>query len=245
MANIDRLSALLNRFELSIAPAALCDASLMIFRGENHSVDRVVFCADPLTKSQSGTCLFAAKVDWSAGANPLLQALPCAVEMNVAEDPEALALVSLILSEDQAKRCGAGSVLNRLCEVLLVRLLRFQIEQGATKAGLIAGLADPRLSRAIVAMHDKPGRQWTSEDLAVEAGLSLSRFSELFQTVVGESPMAYLRRWRLAIARRDLARGDRIEQVARRYGYGSPEGFSRAFRKTYGQAPSALRSRAA
>ncbi len=70
-------------------------------------------------------------------------------------------------------------------------------------------------------------------------------FAELFAAQVGETPIGYLRRWRLTLARQDLARGDRVETVARRYAYSSPEGFSRAFRKEYGVAPISLRLTAA
>lgn len=57
--------------------------------------------------------------------------------------------------------------------------------------------------------------------------------------------MGYLRRWRLILAHQDLVRGDRVEAVARRYAYASPEGFTRAFRKAYGVAPVSLRTAAA
>jgi AraC-like DNA-binding protein len=62
---------------------------------------------------------------------------------------------------------------------------------------------------------------------------------------MNETPMGYLRRWRLTLARQDLLRGDRVEAVARRYAYESPEGFTRAFRKAYGVAPVSLRQSAA
>jgi AraC-like DNA-binding protein len=65
----------------------------------------------------------------------------------------------------------------------------------------------------------------------------------MFLDVVGESPAAYLRRWRLILAHQDVVRGDRIEAVARRYGYSSPEGFTRAFKRYYGKTPIALRPR--
>ena len=144
---------------------------------------------------------------------------------------------ALILAEEDARRCGSGTVLDRLGEVLMVRLLRHQIEHGSTDAGLLGGLADRRLSRAIVAIHEDPGRGWKSEDLAAIAGLSLSRFAELFASVVGVTPMAYLRRWRMVLARQDIERGDRIQSVARRYGYGSSEALNRSFRRQFGDSP--------
>ena len=97
-------------------------------------------------------------------------------------------------------------------------MMRAQIEAGSTQPGLLAGLSNPRLSRAIVVMHDRPGQAWRNEDLAHIAGMSLSRFAETFLAEVGEPPAAYLRRWRLTLARQDIAKGQRVDVVARRYG---------------------------
>ena len=125
--------------------------------------------------------------------------------------------------------------------VMLVRLLRAQLEHGVTTPGLLAGLSDTRLSRAIVAIHDRPGRLWINEDLAGIARLSVSRFVEVFRDKVGETPMSYLRRWRMILARQDVARGDRIQTVADRYGYASGEALSRAFRRQHDASPSDIR----
>jgi len=123
----------------------------------------------------------------------------------------------------------------------MVRLLRAQIERGTTGAGLLGGLADARLSRTIVAIHENPGKQWRNQELAEVANLSRSRFSERFVELVGETPQAYLRRWRMTLARQDVERGERIQTVAWRYGYGSSEALSRAFRRQFGNNPVALR----
>jgi hypothetical protein len=82
--------------------------------------------------------------------------------------------------------------------------MRQQIEAGATQLGLLAGSSYPRLSRAIVAIHDGPGQVWRNEDLAYIAGMSLNRFAEIFLAEVGEPPAAYLRRWKLTLARQDI-----------------------------------------
>ena len=107
--------------------------------------------------------------------------------------------------------------------------------------GMLGGLAEPRLARAIVAMHDQPGAVWSNDDLAARAGMSRSRFIARFREAVGTSPQAYLRQWRLALAQQDVARGDRIDAIARRYGYGSPEALTHMFRRETGHAPITLR----
>ncbi len=241
MSEYDRLTTLLHRFQLSVVSDTPERANLMIYADAMGAAGSIVYSPGAPVEQANKSLMFSACVDWENGVNPLLQALPGSVTYDIAADADAQALVTLIRHESAGARCGAVSVLNRLCEVLIVRLLRDLMQRGKADTGLLAGLADARLSRAIVSMHDRPQKTWTVEDLAQVAGLSLSRFSELFSEIVGESPMAYLRHWRLILARQDLARGDRVASVARRYGYGSAEGFSRAYRRHYGNAPIQMR----
>ncbi len=238
MAEIDRLSTLIDRFHLTVTPAPATRANLAVETGEGGC--RITFLPRGEGVAQSDGHL-TAHVAFGGEANPLLAALPERVEADLAEDAGLRAVAEVMQAEMAGQRCGAPMVLNRLGEVIFVRLMRHLIERGATASGVLGGLADPRLSRAIVAIHDKPGHAWSAEELAAEAGLSRSRFAELFHSVVGESPGSYLRRWRLVMARQDMARGHRVDRIARRYGYGSPDGFARAFRREFGQSPSALR----
>jgi AraC-like DNA-binding protein len=245
MSRIDRLTTLIDRFHLSVRPAPLAEATLVVTAAPNGAPQKVYFGAllsGPIP--QPSRVLFAAQVDWGGISNPLVAALPALVEFDLSDDAESTGLITLMQAELAAQRCGVDSVINRLGEVLIVRMLRAQIEAGSAQSGVLAGLSDPRLSRAIVAIHDQPGRHWRNEDLAQTAGLSLSHFSETFLTTVGEPPASYLRRWRLTLARQDVVKGDRVDAIARRYGYASSEGFARAFKKHFGENPITLRPRA-
>lgn len=242
MDRYDRLTTLIDRFRLTVAPAAPEAANLVVRAGTDGAPDRACFRTRGAGfPAGGGPVLFWAHVDWSGPLNPLLTALPELVEIDLTRDEDAMGLVRMMRSEIAGQRCGVESVLNRLGEVLIVRMMRSQIEAGSTEPGLLAGLSDRRLSRAIVAMHDRPGQVWRNEDLAALAGMSLSRFAETFVAEVGEPPAAYLRRWRLTLARQDIAKGDRVDAVARRYGFTSPEGFSRAFKRFHGKTPVAMR----
>ncbi|MEP0520428.1 MAG: AraC family transcriptional regulator [Hyphomicrobiales bacterium] len=245
MSQFDRLSSLMSRFKLQVTPCIWSDGQLFVTANRtNDDPQRVLlspsgnsnFVLHPTEKP-----MFSAQVDWSGSNNPMFQALPGTLELDLASDPQTASLVQLLKFENDAQRCGSESVLNRLGEVLMVRLMRLQIERGDAKVGLFGGLSDPRLSRAIVAIHENPGKHWRNQDLADVAGLSLSRFAELFQSIVGETPIGYLRRWRLILARQDIGGGSRIQETARRYGYRSSEALSRAFSRQFGETPIEVR----
>lgn len=238
----DRLSALMDRFALTVSPADGSAANFVIL-GEAGEAERIVLRQTgdcPLVAAGAPNVLFAACVDWGGALNPLFAAVPRIIDCPA--DGDLAPLAALLVAEHRAQRCGSASVLNRLAEVIVVRLMRRQIEEGAAEPGLVGGLADPQISRAIVAMHDAPGRPWRNGELARIAGLSPSRFAERFLSAVGQTPAAYLRIWRLTLARQDLDRGERVQTVAHRYAYGSSEALGRAYRKVFGEAPSARRA---
>lgn len=241
MSRYDRLSTLIDRFTLNVIPELVGDANLLILQCVNEPDAQRILLA-PLGRIESSRVgghqvVFSARIEWGGRDNPLLTTLPAIIDIDLRQEPEPRMLVELIRSESKARRCGVNGAVNRLAEVLIIRVLRYQIEQGRSATGLLGGLADPRLSKAIVAMHEQPGRGWSNDDLAAVAGLSLSRFIELFRQRVGETPRAYLRRWRMILARQDLQRGERVQQVATRYGYGSSEALGRAFQRQFGHNP--------
>ncbi|HEU5296285.1 MAG TPA: helix-turn-helix transcriptional regulator, partial [Burkholderiaceae bacterium] len=64
--------------------------------------------------------------------------------------------------------------------------------------------------------------------------------------LVGEPPMQYLMRWRLALAARTLRSGNEaLARVAERCGYESQAAFNRAFKREFGMPPAAWRRSAA
>jgi AraC-like DNA-binding protein len=156
-------------------------------------------------------------------------------------------IVELIGDEATEKRPGGALILQRLVEVLLVEALRFRPATAARQEqGLLAGLADPALGRAIRRIHADVARRWTVADLARAAGMSRAVFAERFTRTVGLPPLQYLLEWRIAIAK-DVLRRERapLAEVAEKIGYQSASAFSTAFTRHAGCTPSAFARAAA
>lgn len=149
-------------------------------------------------------------------------------------------IVALIGDETGASHPGRDLILERLVEVLLVEALRFrQTTPALQEQGLLAGLSDPGLARALREIHADVTRAWTVAELARVAIMSRAVFAERFARKVGMPPMQYLIEWRMAIAK-DLLRRERppVAQLAERVGYQSASAFSTAFTRLTGFAPS-------
>lgn len=178
----------------------------------------------------------------SANRPLLANLLPGLVHV-AAGDPTArrlAATIDLVTEEALAERPGRDLILERLLDVLLIESLR---DAGARRAeparpDLLRGLDDPQLSRALRRLHADLGRRWTVGELAREAGLSRSAFSERFSATVGLAPMEYVVQWRMAVAKDALRKGDvHLEELAQAIGYESASAFSTAFRKNVGLPP--------
>jgi AraC-like DNA-binding protein len=172
----------------------------------------------------------------SPDAALLVSLLPAMVHVRGAE--RLSILVRLVGDEASERRPGRELVLTRLVEVLLIEALRSTSGEDAPP-GLLRGLADARLARAIRQMHGQVARSWTVTELARTAALSRSAFFERFNRTVGLPPMEYLLAWRMAVAKDLLRRHDLgLAEVAERVGYGSASTFSTAFSRHVGQPPS-------
>ena len=96
--------------------------------------------------------------------------------------------------------------------------------------GRLRALSDDVVAPALAALHADPARDWTLQILAGAAAVSRATLARRFTAAVGESPGAYLTRWRMDLAARRLRdTDDPVAVVARSVGYTSEYAFSRAF----------------
>ena len=77
--------------------------------------------------------------------------------------------------------------------------------------------------------------------LAKLACCSTFHYQRMFAYMAGVPLSEYIRRRRMSLAAADLQAGEKVMDVALRYGYQSPTAFNRAFQAVHGVAPSAVR----
>jgi AraC family transcriptional regulator, alkane utilization regulator len=177
---------------------------------------------------------------------PLFEALPRVLRIPIGDGEASVLLRELLragVRESSASRPGAQSTLAKLAELMFVEALRRYVETLPPEGhGWLAAMRDVQIGRALALLHEAPERAWTVDELAREVALSRSLLATRFASLVGESPMQYLMRWRLALAARALRSGrDAIARVAERSGYETEAAFSRAFKREFGLPPSAWR----
>lgn len=146
-------------------------------------------------------------------------------------------VVERLFDEAFTPAFGHGAAVDLIAELLLVMLLRHCIAEGLTEGGLLAGLADGKLARALVVMHGRPAEDLSIEHLAGIAGMSRSNFAAAFKHRVGTSPGDYLTTLRLALAKQALLQGKPLKTVAPLVGYKSATALARVFQRQFGCGP--------
>ena len=199
-----------------------------------------------VTDARDGADFTCATLDFEGGdTHPLVRALPPCLLIPLAEVEGLEQSLALLFAETERVRCGHRLLADRLFEVILIQLLRWLIDHPDTSGmptGLLQGLGDPRLARALIAVHEAPGQDWTLDGMARCAGMSRSAFAAAFRTTVGSTPGDYLADWRIALAQRQLLHGRPLKLIAEELGYSDASALARLFSKRLGIAPQAWRA---
>jgi AraC-like DNA-binding protein len=205
---------------------AIKDPSLLLSAGRKPTITR--FIAGNFSFAPANADLVASlmlPIVHVCGADPLMGRLG--------------GLLSALGDEALADRPGKSLVLDRLLEVLLIEALRYRSTtiQGADR-GLLAGLADPKVGKALRIMHEDARRQWTVATLANEVGMSRSAFAARFTQILGMPPIDYLANWRITLAKAALASSNApMVEIAETAGYQSVSAFSTGFKRATGFSP--------
>jgi transcriptional regulator GlxA family with amidase domain len=134
-------------------------------------------------------------------------------------------------------------MVTRLADTMLTQVLRLAlVDLQAADEGRVLALRDPQIAEAISLIHGQPERAWAVGELAAAVALSRSEFAARFRELVGESPLRYVTRTRLAHAAALLRATDApLAQIAARTGYATAFSFGKAFKRAFGIAPGAYR----
>ena len=98
------------------------------------------------------------------------------------------------------------------------------------------------VGKAIQYIEDHITEDLTADIVAEYVNISSFYFQRGFSMLCGYTIAEYIRNRRLALSGGDLAAGkDRIIDIALKYGYDSPDSFTRAFTRFHGVTPSAAR----
>ncbi len=173
-------------------------------------------------------------------ASILLGMLPPIVHIKKEADKLALRWsMERMMAELREPLPGSFLVLQHLAHMMLVQALRAHLAEGVNGGvGWLFALADEQIGPAINAMHGDPAHPWTLQELAERVGMSRSGFAQKFKETVGETPIAYLTRWRMLLAGdRLMNSGDSISVISQSLGYESESAFSTAFKRVMGCSP--------
>lgn len=192
------------------------------------------------------TTMLCGQFDFVCGQkNPLLDSLPDCIIVREADTGSAFRRIAeLLMDEFRHHRFGSRAVTDKLADSLFVMAVRHHLSRTQDRRGLLAALADPRLQRAINAMHQRPGHAWTVAHLAEVAHMSRTAFAEHFTALLGVGPIHYLTRWRMMEALKLLNETHlSVAAVAGQLGYQTEAAFRRVFKREHGFGPGQARRR--
>lgn len=144
-------------------------------------------------------------------------------------------------AESQEARLGAGALRTALLRCILIEVARLRDGIEPLDEESVVAVADD-VRRAIRYVERHFREPLSLADVATEARLSPNYLSERFRQVTGSSLQSYLQNLRLRFARSLLASTTLgVTEICHAAGFNSPSHFGRAYRRRYGETPSAAR----
>ena len=142
----DRLAALMPGLTVDAVGEGIAHANLMIWECAGG-----VAVGPPDAMPVDAPVCLGAQVGGGVWIEHLWSDMPA---VRIGADHPLRPLIDLALTEVSRPRCGTATLMQGYVQAIIVHILRNAIEQGAVTSGILAGLADARLSRVLVALHD-------------------------------------------------------------------------------------------
>ncbi len=148
-------------------------------------------------------------------------------------------LIALMGEEAASLETGGETVVAHLADIIVIKAIRYWIEHSTEASkGWLGALKDPKIGKALAAIHAHPESTWTVDRLAEQAGMSRSGFSAKFTEVIGTSVKQYVTEWRMNLARMKILQSPiSLADLAEELGYQSEAAFSRAYKRVIGEPP--------
>lgn len=161
--------------------------------------------------------------------------------ITVADQTSVLLLAAL--GAARTTKATRASTSAKIIEAVLASTIGSVVDGDPRRSRLDLIDRDSPVGGTLFAVQTRPADPWSVVDMARAARMSPSRFTVVFSETTGTSPMEYVTRWRMALARHLLEEDPAVlvAEVARRVGYATPFGFSNAFKRHYGVSPSQMR----
>ena len=175
--------------------------------------------------------------------NPILSSLPPILHFsNIEENDPIWITVKLLEAEILKVNDNTDLMVDRLSEVLFLKLMHKHFEESSELSGFFSGLCDKQLNKVLEYIHRKPHHQWTLEILGDHVGMSRATLVRKFNKTLGMPPMQYIKKWRMMKAYQVLKYSMKpVENVAESVGFLNSRTLNRAFQREYGITPNQLR----
>ena len=152
------------------------------------------------------------------------------------------ATLRVIGDEAGGQRMGGDLIALKMSEAILAQAIRSFIESNEAFEWGLGAFSDDNLRRALDAFHKKPNQNWSVESLASAAGMSRTSFAVQFQKKMAMTPMEYVTKWRMEIAKELLlVPANSLTDAAEGAGYASDSAFARVFKKETGLTPAGFK----
>ncbi len=152
------------------------------------------------------------------------------------------ATLRMIGDETGGSKMGGDLIALKMSETIFAQAIRSFIEGRDAPEWGLGAFSDKNVSRALDAFHKAPTESWTVEALAQKAGMSRTGFAVQFQKLMKMTPIDYVTKWRMEIAKKVLSSPKAsLADAAESAGYASDSAFARTFKKETGQTPAEFR----
>jgi AraC family transcriptional regulator len=153
-------------------------------------------------------------------------------------DPRLGAMLNVLLMDCHTDHSTGLLLPEHLATASVIFALNTSCELGGAHSGSAQDFQSPRLRRTCDFIEANLGRKITLQQLAANAGMSVSRFCISFKARIGLAPHQYILQRRIERAKKALS-GSKISivELADELGFCDQSQFSRAFKKIVGLTP--------